>query len=108
MRNGKKIPLGGGTAGRGVYNSLGGPWDPARGYTEISHGGTYLHVVAFNGTGCPDTTTLLTYSQSADPSSAHHSDQTELYSRKQWVTERFCEKDIVSSPSLEVVRVSRR
>jgi acyl-homoserine-lactone acylase len=108
VRNGKKIPLGGGTAGRGVYDSLGGPWDPARGYTEISHGGTYLHVVAFNGTGCPDTTTLLTYSQSADQSSAHHSDQTELYSRKQWVTERFCEKDIVSSSSLEVVRVSRR
>ncbi|WP_410659111.1 penicillin acylase family protein [Amycolatopsis sp. lyj-112] len=108
VRNGKKIPLGGGTAGRGVYDSLGGPWDPAAGYTEFTHGGTYLHVVAFNGTGCPDTTTLLTYSQSADPTSAHYSDQTELYSRKQWVTERYCEKDILASPSLKVVRVSRR
>ncbi len=108
VRKGKKIPLGGGTPRRGVYNSLGGPWDPAAGYTEIMHGGTYLHVVAFNGTGCPDTTTLLTYSQSADPASAHHSDQTELYSRKEWVTERYCEKDVLASPSLEVVRVSRR
>ncbi|WP_410580830.1 penicillin acylase family protein [Amycolatopsis sp. lyj-108] len=108
VRDGRKIPLGGGTAGRGVYDSLGGPWDPARGYTEFTHGGTYLHVVAFNGTGCPDTTTLLTYSQSANPKSAHHSDQTELYSRKQWVTERYCEKDILASPSLDVVRVSRR
>lgn len=108
VRNGKKIPLGGGAAGRGVYDSLGGPWDPAAGHTEFTHGGTYLHVVAFNGTGCPDTTTLLTYSQSADPTSAHYSDQTELYSRKQWVTERYCEKDILASPSLEVVRVSKR
>ncbi len=39
---------------------------------------------------------------------ARHSDQTELYARKHWVTERYCEKDILASPSLEVVRVSRR
>ncbi|HET6290942.1 MAG TPA: hypothetical protein VFG15_29880 [Amycolatopsis sp.] len=38
----------------------------------------------------------------------NHSDRTERYSREQWVTERYCEKDILASPSLEVVRVSRR
>ncbi|WET76643.1 hypothetical protein P3102_21235 [Amycolatopsis sp. QT-25] len=38
----------------------------------------------------------------------NHSDRTERYSRDQWVTERYCEKDILASPSLEVARVSRR
>lgn len=84
-RNGKRIPISGGTARLGVFNSIGGAWDPKRGYTEMVHGATYLHVVAFTGPGRPDTTTVLAYSQSADPTSSHYSDQTELYSKKQWV-----------------------
>ena len=44
---------------------------------------------------CPDTSTLLTYSQSSEPGSPHASDQTELFSEQRWVTERFCEADIL-------------
>ncbi|MEO6085894.1 MAG: penicillin acylase family protein [Umezawaea sp.] len=105
VRNGERIPIGGGTARLGVFNSIGGNWDPAKGYTEMQHGATYLHVVSFDGDGCPDTATLLAYSQSADSTSPHYSDQTKLYSKKQWVTERFCERDILASPELQVVRV---
>ena len=60
-----------------------------------------MHVVSFDGTPCPDAVTLLTYSQSEDPTSPHHADQTRLYSEKRWVTERFCREDILASPQLE-------
>ncbi|HEX6339964.1 hypothetical protein [Umezawaea sp.] len=53
------------------------------------------------GTGSP----LLAYSQSSDSTSPHFSDQTTPYSRKQWATERFCERDVLASPELRVVRV---
>jgi acyl-homoserine-lactone acylase len=49
--------------------------------------------------------TLLTYSQSSNPDSAHYSDQTRLFSGEKWVTARFCEKDILSSPALRTFRV---
>ena len=57
--------------------------------------------VVFDGTQCPDAVTLLTYSQSQDPTSPHHADQTRLYSEKRWVTGRFCLDDILASPALE-------
>ena len=108
VRNGERIPIGGGTARLGVFNSIGGIWDPAGGYTEMQQGATYMHVVAFDGDRCPDTATLLAYSQSTDPTSPHYSDQTKLYSRKQWVTERFCERDILASPELRIVHIRQR
>jgi acyl-homoserine-lactone acylase len=50
----------------------------------------------------PRTRTLLTYGQSANPASPHYTDQTRLFSRKQWVTERFTEAEIAADPALEV------
>jgi acyl-homoserine-lactone acylase len=47
----------------------------------------------------------MAYSQSSDPLSAHHADQTALFSRGEWVTERFCERDIQRTPNLEVLHV---
>ena len=32
---------------------------------------------------------MLTYSESDNPASPHYADQTELFSRKQWVTAYF-------------------
>jgi acyl-homoserine-lactone acylase len=49
----------------------------------------------------PRARTILTYSQSANPTSPHHRDQTVLYSRKQWVTERFTEAEINADPHLQ-------
>jgi acyl-homoserine-lactone acylase len=48
---------------------------------------------------------VLAYSQSADRTSPHYSDQTKLYARKGWVTERFCERDILASPELHVIEL---
>ena len=108
VRNGERIPIGGGASRFGVFNAVSGFWDPAKGYAEMQHGATYLHAVSFNNGPCPESATLMAYSQSANPASPHYSDQTKLYSRKQWVTERFCEKDILASPNLRVVEVRQR
>lgn len=109
VRNGKRIPLGGGTESLGIWNKTEPVWDSAAGaYTEVSTGSSYIQAVGWNGSGCPVARTLLTYSQSSNPNSPHYSDQTELYSGERWVTSRFCEKDIVRSPALRVVRVHER
>ncbi|MFB6712138.1 penicillin acylase family protein [Streptomyces sp. NPDC056358] len=109
VRDRKRIPLGGGTESLGVWNKTEPVWDAAAGgYTEVSAGSSYIQAVGWNGTGCPVARTLLTYSQSSNPRSPHYSDQTELYSGERWVTSRFCEKDILRSPVLWVVRASER
>ncbi len=107
MRNGKRIPVPGG--GLGVWNMIVAPWDAARGgYADVVHGSSYIQAVGFDGKGCPVARTLLTYSQSGNPASPHFSDQTELFSARRMITSRFCEKDILSSPQLKVIRVSER
>ncbi|MGW0422359.1 penicillin acylase family protein [Streptomyces sp. NPDC003015] len=75
------------------------------GCTEVTTGSSYIQAVGWDGGRCPVARTLLTYSQSANPNSPHFSDQTRLFSAEPWVTSRFCEKDIMSSPALRVARV---
>ncbi|MBQ1088971.1 penicillin acylase family protein [Streptomyces sp. B93] len=109
VRGGERIPVPGGTESLGVWNKIEPVWDPAHGgYTEVTTGSSYIQAVGWDGGRCPVARTLLSYSQSSDPGSAHHSDQTRLFSGERWVTSRFCEKDILSSPALEVVRVRER
>ncbi|WP_338932859.1 penicillin acylase family protein [Streptomyces netropsis] len=109
VRNGKRIPVSGGTDALGIWNMIEARWDaPRGGYTEVGHGSSYIQAVGFDGSGCPVARTLLTYGQSSNPLSPHYSDQTELFSAGRMVKSRFCEKDILASPKLEVVRVSER
>ncbi|NVI93168.1 penicillin acylase family protein [Actinomadura sp. BRA 177] len=105
-RNGEKIPLAGGTEDLGILNKIEAPWTPGKGYTEVTMGSSYIQVVSFDGDACPDTRTLLTYSQSADPTSPHYADQTRLFSKNQWVTERFCSNEIAKAPGLKVVTLT--
>jgi acyl-homoserine-lactone acylase len=102
-RNGERIPIHGGPGQLGILNVMTPRWDPSRGVVDIQHGSSYVQVVGFSGRACPDSSTLLTYSQSANPKSPYFSDQTKLYSRGEWVKERFCEADILRSPALRVV-----
>ncbi|QTD96414.1 penicillin acylase family protein [Streptomyces cyanogenus] len=109
VRNGRRMPVPGGTEALGVWNKVQPLWDPAHGgYTEVVMGSSHIQAVGWNGSGCPVARTLLTYSQSSNPHSPHYSDQTRLFSRQRWVTPRFCEKDILSSPALKVVHVRER
>jgi len=106
LRGGKRIPLGGGADSLGVVNVIEGPFGPD-GFAAEHYGSGYLHIVAFDGSACPDSVTLLSYSQSDDSGSPHHTDQTERYSRKEWVKERFCEDEVLSSPALEILHLDR-
>ncbi|CAD5915008.1 MULTISPECIES: penicillin acylase family protein [Streptomyces] len=109
VRNGKRIPVGGGTESLGIWNKIEPVWNPAAGgYTEVSAGSSYIQAVGWDSSRCPVARTLLTYSQSSNPNSPHYSDQTRLFSGERWVTSRFCEKDIARSPQLRVVRVHER
>ncbi|MFJ1670452.1 penicillin acylase family protein [Streptomyces bottropensis] len=108
VRDGRRVPVSGGTESLGVWNKIESSWRPAEGgYPEVSSGSSHIQAVGWDGSRCPVARTLLTYSQSSNPNSPHHLDQTRLFSAEKWVTSRFCEKDILSSPKLKVVRVSQ-
>ncbi|MBX7550779.1 penicillin acylase family protein [Streptomyces sp. tea 10] len=107
VRGGERIPVPGGSERLGVWNKVEGVWNAAQGgYTEVTTGSSHIQAVGWDGSGCPVARTLLTYSQSSNPNSPHFSDQTRLFSGEKWVTARFCERDVLSSPALRVVRVS--
>jgi acyl-homoserine-lactone acylase len=109
VRNGKRVPLHGGTESLGVWNKIEPVWNPAGGgYTDVTTGSSHIQAVGWDGGRCPVARTLLAYAQSSNPASPHYSDQTELYSDERWVTSRFCEKDILRSPELRVERVRER
>jgi acyl-homoserine-lactone acylase len=109
VRDGKRIPVPGGTESLGIWNKIEPVWDAAKGgYPEVTTGSSYIQAVSWNGTRCPVARTLLSYSQSSNPNSPHYSDQTKLFSAEKWVTSRFCEKDILRSPSLRWVVARER
>ncbi|MET8685290.1 penicillin acylase family protein [Streptomyces sp. NPDC004732] len=108
VRGGKRIPVSGGTESLGVWNKIEADWDKKKGYTEVVHGSSHIQAVGWNSGRCPEARTLLSYSQSSNPNSPHYSDQTSLYGKERWVTSRFCEKDILGDPALEVVRARER
>lgn len=105
-RGDERIAMHGAPEALGVLNLITPVWDPRRGNVDVRTGSSYIQVVAFGPDPCPDTATLVTTSQSADPTSPYYADQTRLYSAGTWVRGRFCEKDILASPDLKVVELS--
>lgn len=99
-RNGERFPMHGAPHPLGVLNVITPVWDAKSGNTEVVHGSSTIQVVQFDRSGTPKVSTLLTYSQSTDPTSPHYADQTRLFSESRWVTERFTEADINASPTL--------
>jgi acyl-homoserine-lactone acylase len=105
-RLGVRIPIHGGPGTDGVFNAINVAWDASKGYVEPPHGSSFVQVVSFDGTACPDAATILTYSQSTDPTSPYYADQTRMYSQRQWVPDRFCASAIAASPDLRVQSIS--
>jgi acyl-homoserine-lactone acylase len=100
-RGSEQIPIHGGPGGVGVFNAINVGWVPGQGFPNVPHGSSFVMAVQFNG-GCPDDRTILTYSQSTNPSSPYFGDQTRMFSRKEWVNPPFCENEIQNDPSLQV------
>lgn len=93
--DGTVTPYHGGPGQLGVFNAMAAPWNAQKGYVgPLAHGASFIQAVSFDGDGCPDTRTMLTYSQSTNPKSKHFADQTRLYSKGGWGQGVFCEKDV--------------
>ncbi|MER5321657.1 penicillin acylase family protein [Streptosporangium roseum] len=100
------IPLPGCTEGEGCFDRvrMRGPLGTDGRYPEVDTGSSFMMAVELSPDG-PRSRTILTYSLSTDPTSAHHTDQTVLFSRGQWVTGRFTEAEIAADPQLRTTTV---
>lgn len=106
-RGDSSIPIHGGPGTFGLFNAVNSTWsNSAAGYNDVVHGASFVQVVSFDEDECPDTQTILTYSQSASSESPYFADQTEMYSRKEWVPGRFCAQAVQADPSLSVLNLS--
>jgi acyl-homoserine-lactone acylase len=104
-KNGVKYPVHGGTGDpNGDFNAIWDTWT-GKGLTQPDGGSSFVQVVTWNDGPCPDARTILTYSLSTDPTSPHYADQTALFSRKRWVTDRFCASAIAASPVKQVTHL---
>jgi acyl-homoserine-lactone acylase len=101
-RGDEVIPIHGAAENTGTLNLIDGVTDPATGQVEVTGGSSFIQVVELTGRRPPLVTTLLTNSQSSDPTSPYHDDQTRLFSDGEWVRGRYTERQILSSPELRV------
>jgi acyl-homoserine-lactone acylase len=87
-RGAPPIPLGGGTGDSvGNANALASrhPIQNADKFRPITYGSSHIQAISFLDGGRVDARTILTYGQSEDPTSPWSSDQTRMFSNKQWV-----------------------
>jgi acyl-homoserine-lactone acylase len=97
------VPIPGCSGAYGCFNAIQPTSDlGANGkFGPVDFGSSFIMSVELGRNG-PQARTILTYSESANPDSPHFTDQTQLFSHRQWVTDRFSEADIDSSPGLQV------
>jgi acyl-homoserine-lactone acylase len=76
-------------------------------FGPIVFGSSFMMVADMSKQG-PTARTILSYSESTDPNSPHHGDQTTLFARKQWVTDRFSEHDITTDRQLTTTVLAGR
>ncbi|MFE2525144.1 hypothetical protein ACFXEL_12980 [Streptomyces sp. NPDC059382] len=61
VRDGRRLPVGGGTEALGVVNGIEAPWNASAGdYTEVTHGSRHMQATGWDGSGCPVARTLPT------------------------------------------------
>lgn len=124
-RAGTPIPLHGGMSREGVTNVMSfgvarttvfdfaQPHSPTYNSTTllakegypINNGSSFVMALQFTDAG-PHANAVLTYSESGDPASPHHADQTRLYSQKQWRPILFTDAEIAADEHLVETTVS--
>ncbi|MFT6408174.1 MAG: acyl-homoserine-lactone acylase [Arenicella sp.] len=108
QRNERKIAIPGGEGWSGAFSMIIAPLakEPGVGYTPVVHGNSIIEVVAWDDQGKVNPRGILTYSQSQEPDSPHYADQTELYSKGEWIDFPFHEEDIANNPDLRSLRLT--
>jgi acyl-homoserine-lactone acylase len=92
-RGSLRIPIPGCTDGEGCFNVITSDRDKAGRYDPYT-GSSFVMTAAFSGRGKPTGQALLSYSQSENPRSPHYADQTKLFTKKQWLSMRFTDRQI--------------
>lgn len=90
-RGDERLAIPGGDGELGIYNAI--QSHPLDGHLEVMGGSSYIQLVTFGETG-PQVRGVLAFSQSADPASPHHADQTRLFSKQQWPVLPFADEQI--------------
>jgi acyl-homoserine-lactone acylase len=91
----------------GIYNAIYRQDEPGDSLTAPDSGSSFIQVVTWPRRGaCPVGSTILSYSESSNPASPHFADQTTLFSKKQFLPDRFCPSQIAADPNLQVTSVS--
>ncbi|HET6154500.1 MAG TPA: penicillin acylase family protein [Marmoricola sp.] len=91
-RGAPPIPLGGGLGDEaGNANALASenPGDNLGFFKPITYGSSHIQAISFLPGGVVDAHTILTYGQSDNPDSPWSSDQTVMFSKKEWVNFPF-------------------
>lgn len=106
VRKGATIALHGGDEFEGAFNKLTMVPLSAAGYAEVVSGASYVQTVTWDAGG-PVAEAMLSYGQSADPDSPHHTDQTsELYAKKTFRRLPFSDAEIAADAALKVTRIA--
>lgn len=106
---GRRIPIHGGggdhfgDGGDEIYNTINSR--SSDGQRMPYYGSSLVLAVSFEG-GVPAAQGLLTYSQSSDPASPYHTDQTERFSRKDWIALPYTQAEIARDPALVTTRIA--
>ena len=95
-RNGKVIPISGGSGVDGVLNVMRNLGLSKDGYAPV-HGTSYVQIVTFDDDG-PVADGILAYDQASDPQSPYYSQQTELFARNQFYRLPFTAAQIAAEP----------
>ena len=105
QRGDQRFPIHGGPHVSGVFNVITAPFAGSEGFPDVNHGSSFV-MAAHLKPRCPDSRSILTYSQAAtDTSSPHLADQTRLYGRKRWVDMRFCAHEVLRDRRLRVTEL---
>lgn len=107
-RHGRFIPIQGGEGDpNGDFNAIYADWRPGKGLGQVYDGSSFVQVVTWHGaSSCPVARTILTYSESTDPTDPHYSDMTRRFSHKRWYVDRYCPAQIRADPHRSVETVA--
>ncbi|HEX5451183.1 MAG TPA: penicillin acylase family protein, partial [Candidatus Limnocylindrales bacterium] len=107
-RNDKRIPIHG--CDTGCWQNIDAnldPDSPEYGYGQVNYGSSTVQMTELGPKG-PKGHWILTYSQSENPQSRHHDDQTKLFSKSEFVPMLYTNKEIRSDPKLKVTKLREK